>query len=103
MRAAEESPEKEEFDEVIVNGHKIRDLRYADDTALLSTSGAGLEKWIRAVKEQGDQYCLYLNAKKTKIMDTKAPGNQLVPTDIHIGGHKIENVDSLEYLLESTV
>ena len=64
MRAAEESPGKEEFDEVMVNGHKIRDLRYADDTPLLSTSGTRLEKWIRAVKEQGDQYGLWTRKRR---------------------------------------
>ena len=39
-----------------------------------------------------------MNAKKTKIMDIKAPGKQVLPTDIHIGGHRIGNVDSFEYL-----
>ena len=38
------------FDEVKINGQKLRDLRYADDTALLSTTDTGLKLLVEATK-----------------------------------------------------
>ena len=52
-----------------IQGVHLKDLRYADDTALLSTTPTGLEKLIKSVKEHSDEKRLFLNIKKTKIMD----------------------------------
>ena len=40
-----------------------------NDTALLSTTPTSLEKLIKSVKEHSDEKGLFLNIKKTKIMD----------------------------------
>ncbi|GFN87053.1 hypothetical protein PoB_001355900 [Plakobranchus ocellatus] len=48
MRDVEFDPRKDEYDEPRLQGLPIRDLRYADDTALLSTTTEGLEKLIKA-------------------------------------------------------
>ena len=70
MREVEYDPRSGEYDEARMQGLSIRDLRYADDTALLTTSTAGLENLIKSVKEHSEQKRLVLNVKKTKIMST---------------------------------
>ena len=67
MREVECDSRKWEYDEPIMQGLPIRDLRYADDTALLATTPKGLDNLIKAVKEHSEQKGLHLNVKKTKI------------------------------------
>ena len=50
---------------------------------------------IGAVKKHSEDKGLYLNVKKTKIMDNSVCKR---PTDITVGGEVIEQVDSFEYL-----
>ncbi|GFO40268.1 hypothetical protein PoB_006677300 [Plakobranchus ocellatus] len=88
-------PRKDEYDEPRLQGLPIRDLRYADDTALLSTTTEGLEKLIKAVKEHSEQKGLHLNVKKTKIMDIDKCKKE---ARIQIEGEEIERVKSFEYL-----
>ncbi|GFN80433.1 endonuclease-reverse transcriptase [Plakobranchus ocellatus] len=95
MRDVEFDPRKDEYDEPRLQGLPIRDLRYADDTALLSTTTEGLEKLIKAVKEHSEQKGLHLNVKKTKIMDIDKCKKE---ARIQIEGEEIERVKSFEYL-----
>ena len=78
-----------------MQGLPIRDLRYADDTALLATTPKGLDNLIKAVKEHSEQKGLHLNVKKTKIMDIDRCGEEAV---VLIDGEEIERVNSFEYL-----
>ncbi|GFN86089.1 endonuclease-reverse transcriptase [Plakobranchus ocellatus] len=94
MRDVEFDPRKDEYDETRLQGLPIRDLRYAGDTALLSTA-TGLEKLIKAVKEHSEQKGLHLNVKKTKIMDIDKCKKE---ARIQIEGEEIERVKSFEYL-----
>ena len=55
MREVEYDPRSGEYDEPRMQGLSIRDLRYADDTALLATTTAGLENLIKSVKEHNEQ------------------------------------------------
>ena len=50
MREVEYDPIRGEYDEPRMQGLSTRDLRYADDTALLATTTAGLENLIKSVK-----------------------------------------------------
>mgnify|MGYP002042348569 CR=1 FL=1 len=50
MRRVESDDRQNDYDEVNINGQKIRDLRYADDTALLSNTTEGLTKTFRGHK-----------------------------------------------------
>ncbi|GFO23370.1 retrovirus-related pol polyprotein from type-1 retrotransposable element r2 [Plakobranchus ocellatus] len=95
MRDVEFDPRKDEYDEPRLQGLPIRDLRYTDDTALLSTTTEGLEKLIKAVKEHSEQKGLHLNVKKTKIMDIDKCKKE---ARIQIEGEEIERVKSFEYL-----
>ena len=95
MREVEHDSRSRAYDESTMQGLPIRDLRYADDTALLSTTPKGLENLIKSVKEHSEQKGLNLNVKKTKIMDTDKCKEEAI---IKIDGEEIERVNSFEYL-----
>ena len=46
----------------------INNLRYADDTTLISESKEKLKSLLMKVKEEGEKFGLQLNIQKTKIM-----------------------------------
>ena len=95
MRNVEEDPRSSQYEEVILQGRIIRDLRYADDTALLSRTVEGLGHLVDAVKEHSEAKDLMLNVKKTKVMDTDKCRTK---TDLQIDGETLENVTHFEYL-----
>ena len=70
MREIEHDPRSRVYDESTMQGLPRRDLGYADDAALLSTTAKGLEKLIKSVKEHSEQKGVNFNVKKTNIMDT---------------------------------
>ena len=95
MREVEHDHRKEEYDEPSLQGLPIRDLRYADDTALLATTSKGLETLIKSVKDHSEQKGLLLNLKKTKIMDIdKRKGKAVITSD----GEEIERVSNFNQL-----
>ena len=51
-----------------IAGRNINNLRYADDTNLMSESEEELKSLLMKVKEEGEKVALKLNIKKTKIM-----------------------------------
>ena len=51
MRAVEQDDRKDEYEEPAIGGTTIRNLRYADDRALLSTTPTGLEKLIKSINQ----------------------------------------------------
>ena len=94
MREVEYDPRSGEYDEPRMLGLSIRDLRYADDTALLATTTAGLKNLIKSVKEHSEHKGLFLDVKKTKIMSTDRCREEAV---INIDRGEIERVSSFEY------
>ena len=52
MRDVMAEEKDEEYSALKINGRKISDLRYADDTALLSTTPTGLNKLVKSVKKK---------------------------------------------------
>ena len=91
----QQDPEHDTFDSLNIGGREYPELRYADDTVLLSTTPIGLEKMIRSVKTHSESQNLFLNAKKTKIMRTDKTS---VATNIIIGNDLIEEVPDFDYL-----
>ena len=51
-----------------ISGRNINNLRYADDTTLMSESEAELKSLLMNVKEESEKVSLKLNIQKTKIM-----------------------------------
>ena len=95
MREVEHDSRSTAYEEPTIQGLPIRDLRYADDTALLATSPKGLENLIMSVKEHSEQKGLHLNVKKTKIMDIDKCKEE---AKIRVNGEEIERVNNFEYL-----
>ena len=95
MRKVEQDDRRNQYHEVKINGKKIRDLRYADDTALLSTTAEGLKNLVQATKEHSEEKNLMLNIKKTKILDSTKCQTK---TKLDIGNEIVENVNHFDYL-----
>ena len=51
-----------------IAGRNINNLRYADDTTVMSDSEEGLKSLLMKVKEKSEKVGLKLNIQKTKIM-----------------------------------
>ena len=51
-----------------ISGRNINNLRYADDTTLMSESEEELNNLLMKVKEESEKVGLKLNVQKTKIM-----------------------------------
>ena len=51
-----------------IAGRKINNLRYADDTTLMTESEEDLKSLLMKVKEESEKVGLKLNIQKTKIM-----------------------------------
>ena len=83
------------FSSLNVGDRKYPELRYADDTVLLSTTHGGLKEIIRSVKTYSEEQNLYLNANKTKIMKTDKTQTKI---DIKIENNTIEEIEEFEYL-----
>ena len=54
--------------EIKIAGRNINNLRYADDTTLMSESEEGLKNLLMKVKEESEKAGLKLSIQKTKIM-----------------------------------
>ena len=64
MRNVEEDGKTVNFEELNIQGHKIRDLHYADDTFLLSHSVRRLSNLVEVVDKHNVKKCPDLNAKR---------------------------------------
>ena len=51
-----------------ITGRNINNLRYADDTTLMTESEEELKSLLMKVKEESEKVSLKLNIQKTKIM-----------------------------------
>ena len=53
-----------------IAGKNINNLRYADDTILMTESEEELKSLLMKVKEESEKVSLKFNIQKTKIMDS---------------------------------
>ena len=53
---------------ITIAGRNINNLRYADDTTLITESEEELKSLLMKVKEESEKVGLKLNIEKTKIM-----------------------------------
>ena len=60
--------QEEEQAGIKIAGRNINNLRYADDTTLMSESEEELKSLLMKVKEESEKVDLKLNIQKTKIM-----------------------------------
>ena len=72
-----------------------RGVRYADDTVLFAQKPEELRRLLQSVKTHIESSGLYLNAKKTKIMDLDKSPTTTIDVD---GEDQLENVNNFVYL-----
>ena len=75
-----------------IAGRNINNLRYADDTTLMTESEEELKSLLMKVKEESEKVGLKLNIQKTKIL---APGPI---TSWEIDGERVETVANFIFL-----
>ena len=73
-------------------GKNINNLRYADDTTLMTESEEELKSLLMKVKEESEKVGLKLNIQKTKIMASSPI------TSWHIDGETVETVADFIFL-----
>ena len=89
--------EVEDLHGVLVNGVNINNIRYADDTVLISETETGLQALLDGVVVESERRGLSLNAGKTYVVTvSKRP----VPPDCMItaNGIRIKQVNKFSYL-----
>ncbi|BHF85307.1 hypothetical protein SprV_1002847000 [Sparganum proliferum] len=77
-------------------GHRLNDLDYADDIALLASTFGGLQSMVSRVKEVAKSVGLSINAGKAKVFSSCIPDQEKAP--LGIDGCQLEEVDSFKYL-----
>ena len=77
---------------VKIGGRSISNLRYADDTSLLTSTEQDMKELIQQVKQHSEEAGLYLNLSKTKIMSTAPLQN------FQVNGDSIEVVRNFQFL-----
>ena len=75
-----------------IAGRNINNLRYADDTTLMTESKEELKSLLMKVKEESEKFCFKLNIQKTEIM---ASGPI---TSWQIDGKTVETVSDFMFL-----
>ena len=60
--------DEDRYDAVSIGGRAISELRYADDTVLLSTSEQGLSRLLKSNRNFSEEAGLLINTTKTKLM-----------------------------------
>ena len=79
---------------VSIGGRQLTNLRYADDTTLIARTASDLQDLINRVKKTSEEYGLFLNVKKTKVMICGGNMDQHVEAD----GEDIETVNTFNFL-----
>ena len=78
-----------------IAGRNIKNLRYADDTTLMTESEEELKNLLMKVNEESEKAGLKLNIQKTKIM---ASGLACPITSWQTPGEKVETVTDFTFL-----
>ncbi|BHF75383.1 hypothetical protein SprV_0501847900 [Sparganum proliferum] len=77
-------------------GHRLTDLDYADDIALLASSFGGLQFIVLRVNEVAKSVDSSINAGETKVFSSCIPDQERA--SLGIDGCQLEEVDSFKYL-----
>lgn len=82
---------------IVVNGHSLNNIRYADDTILLASNFDDLQSLLQRVDSISASYGLNINLKKTKIMIV-GKSKHLTMTDLIVRNQVVQRVHSYKYL-----
>ena len=81
-----------------VGGCKITNLRYADDIVLIAGSMEKLQFLVGRGRTESEKARLFLNAKKTKVMEIQRHAERDDDSHIMINNETVENVTQFTYL-----
>ena len=89
--------ESTEMNGINIGGRNINNLRYADDTVLITNNQDDLQNLVNTVKNNSEINGLDMNVKKTKvmIMSKKETDKR---TTVMINGKELEQVKQFKYL-----
>ena len=78
--------------------HKVNDLAFADDIALLENTAAQSQGQLDAIKQEAGKVGLEINIKKTEQMRLNPSNDAPQPAPLQIDGQDIAVVDDFKYL-----
>ena len=81
---------------LVVGGHNINNIRYADDTVLIANSEEKLKELLEKVVEESKNKGLSINCKKTECMVVSRKDS--LKCELKIGDIKIKQVKKFSYL-----
>ncbi|KAL1446308.1 hypothetical protein WDU94_012325 [Cyamophila willieti] len=87
---------EEEEDGILINGERINNIRYADDTIVFADSQEGLHRLVNKIAMISSKYGLDINSKKTKFMVITKVRND--NAQLTINNQQIERVQHTMYL-----
>ena len=90
---------EKEGEGVTVGGRRISNLRYADDTAITAENENELHILANRVNEEGKDYGMKMNIKKTKTMVISRK-DEIPKVSITLDGEPVEQVNKFVYLGE---
>ena len=73
-----------------VGGQLIQDVRFADDQAMVTDTGEGIQSTMNALNLKANEYGMKINVEKTKVMRISGEGGGNV--NVKIDGQEIEQV-----------
>ena len=82
---------------VNVGGRPLKDLRFADNIALLATNEQDLQNNTSSLNRTAQKYCMEISKEKTKPIVFQK-GNTELQCNINIENEQIEQVDHFKYL-----
>ena len=88
-----------EDDGVVVDGRRICNLRYADDTAIIEENENKLQIPGKRVNAEGKHFGMKMNIKKTKTM-VISKKKEISNVKIELDGQDVEQVSKFVYLGE---
>ena len=88
--------EEQKKREAVIGGRRMTNLRYADDTTIISSSASGIRKYFQNLVTESKYYNMEINATKTKLMVvSRQEGVQL---EVNHGRQQLEQVQSFKFL-----
>lgn len=79
-----------------INGQRINNIRYADETVLLADTDYGIQALLNEINTRCERMSMKINTIKTKVM--KKSKNRNLPRPLYIGQEQIYYVEKYKYL-----
>uniref|UniRef100_A0A8D8UAM4 Craniofacial development protein 2 n=1 Tax=Cacopsylla melanoneura TaxID=428564 RepID=A0A8D8UAM4_9HEMI len=80
---------------IVVGNENLKNIKYADDQAVLAESIVDLQRMVENIKEAGKKYGMKINAGKTKVMKI---GREEERMNVVLEGQTLEQVEHFRYL-----